>query len=258
MPGHGAVAGLHRDVPQLLGDLLGRTRVFLAGTAVFTAASVLAGLATTPAVLIAARFLQGVGSAAATAVGLGILVTLFDEPRERARAIGVFAFTGAAGASLGTVLGGVLTDYLSWRWTFYINLPIGGAAMVAIFAFLRLPQAAHDAKGRTVMQRILSLDLPGTMMLVPAIVCLLLALQWGGTEHPWNSSVVIGLFVGFGLMAAVFIGIQIWKGDEGTLPPRLFKNKDVVCAMLFAFFFGAGFFPLVYYLCKFRLPLFDL
>ncbi|WP_374778373.1 MFS transporter [Streptomyces sp. NBC_01310] len=114
-----------------LGDLIGRKRMFLAGTGVFTAASLLAGVATSPGVLIAARFLQGVGSAMASAVSLGILVTLFTQPRERAKAIAVFSFTGAAGASIGQVLGGVLTDALTWNWIFFINLPIGLATLLA-------------------------------------------------------------------------------------------------------------------------------
>ncbi|MFD6972921.1 MFS transporter [Streptomyces sp. NPDC059949] len=114
-----------------LGDLIGRRRMFLAGTGVFTAASLLAGVATSPGVLIAARFLQGVGSAMASAVSLGILVTLFTQPRERAKAIAVFSFTGAAGASIGQVLGGVLTDALTWNWIFFINLPIGLATLLA-------------------------------------------------------------------------------------------------------------------------------
>jgi EmrB/QacA subfamily drug resistance transporter len=115
-----------------LGDLLGRRRMLIAGTAVFVAASVLAGLATSPALLIAARFLQGAGSAMSSAVSLGIIVTLFPAPAERAKAFGVFAFTGAAGASIGQVLGGVLTDLLSWHWIFLINLPIGVAALLAM------------------------------------------------------------------------------------------------------------------------------
>ncbi|MEU3195051.1 MFS transporter, partial [Streptomyces sp. NPDC006992] len=123
-----------------LGDLLGRKRMFLAGTGVFTAASLLAGLATTPALLLAARFLQGVGSAMATAVGLGILVTLYPGSKERAGAIAVFSFTGAAGASIGQVLGGVLTDLLDWHWIFFINLPIGAL----VFA-LALPSLPSDA-----------------------------------------------------------------------------------------------------------------
>ncbi|OLT38434.1 MFS transporter [Actinomadura sp. CNU-125] len=122
-----------------LGDLVGRKTMFLAGNAVFTAASLLAGAATGPAVLIVARFLQGVGSAMAASVVLGILVTLYTEPGERARALGVFGFTGAAGASIGQVLGGVLTDALNWHWIFLINLPIG---LVAIL--LALPALPRD------------------------------------------------------------------------------------------------------------------
>ncbi|TQS29879.1 MFS transporter [Microbispora sp. KK1-11] len=108
-----------------LGDLIGRRAVFLAGNVVFAAASLLAGAATGPGMLIGARFLQGVGSAMASAVVLGILVTTFTDAGERAKAIGVFSFTGAAGASLGAVLGGVLTDALGWNYIFLINVPIG-------------------------------------------------------------------------------------------------------------------------------------
>ncbi|MFD5317865.1 MFS transporter [Streptomyces sp. NPDC127098] len=119
-----------------LGDLLGRRRMFAAGTAVFTGASLLAGLATSPGLLIAARFAQGVGSAMASSVALGILVTLFTEPRERGRAIAVFSFTGATGAAIGQVLGGVLTDGLSWHWIFFINVPLGIAALVLARRYL--------------------------------------------------------------------------------------------------------------------------
>lgn len=102
--------------------------------------------------------------------------------------------------------------------------------------------------GNNLREKLLKLDLLGTAALIPAIICLLLALQWGGSTYPWNNSRIIGLFVGFGLLIAIFIGIQFWKGDEGTLPPRFFKNRNVLCAMLFSCFFGAAFFPLIYYL----------
>ncbi|MCT9934060.1 MFS transporter [Planotetraspora sp. A-T 1434] len=125
-----------------LGDLLGRKAVFLAGNVMFTAASLLAGAATGPGTLIAARFLQGAGSAMASAVVLGILVTLFTESGERAKAIGVFSFTGAAGASLGSVLGGVLTDGLGWHAIFFINLPIG---LVTIGLAIRVLPADRGA-----------------------------------------------------------------------------------------------------------------
>jgi MFS family permease len=111
-----------------LGDLLGRKRVFVAGLTLFTVASLLCGLSTGQEMLIAARFGQGIGGALASAVSLGMIVTLFPEPRERGQAIGAFSFVGAAGASIGQVLGGVLTEGLGWHWIFFINLPIGVAA----------------------------------------------------------------------------------------------------------------------------------
>lgn len=132
------------------------------------------------------------------------------------------------------------------------SLPIGGLAMVIIFFFLHINRNTADTKDMTFMERIKQLDLAGAAIFIPGVICLLLALQWGGADYAWNDSKIIGLFVGFGLMIAIFIGIQFWQGDRGTLPPRLFKNRDALFAMLFALFFGAGFFPMIYYLCKFR------
>src|SRR5215468_2051684 len=108
-----------------LGDLVGRRSVFLTGLAVFTAASLLCGLATDPAILIAARFAQGIGGAVTSAVVLGMIVPMFPEPRERARAIGIYAFVGSAGATIGFFAGGLLTQAASWHWVFFVNVPIG-------------------------------------------------------------------------------------------------------------------------------------
>src|ERR1035441_7373139 len=113
-----------------LGDLVGRKRMFIAGLATFTAASVLCGVSASQQMLIAARFAQGIGGAATSAVSLGMIVTLFPEPGERGTAIGAFSFVGAAGASIGQVLGGILTQAFGWHWIFFINLPIGVGAMV--------------------------------------------------------------------------------------------------------------------------------
>src|SRR5215469_14518404 len=108
-----------------LGDLLGRKRMFLAGIAVFTLASLACGLAAGPGMLIAARFVQGAGAAMASAVTLGMIVRLFDEPADQGRAVGAFAFTGAVGASAGLIVGGLLVQYATWHWIFLVNLPIG-------------------------------------------------------------------------------------------------------------------------------------
>ena len=108
-----------------LGDLLGRRSVFLVGLAVFTTASLLCGLSQSQGMLIAARFVQGVGGALASAVILGMIVTMFPEPREQAKAIGVYSFVASAGASIGLLLGGVLTQAINWHWIFFVNIPIG-------------------------------------------------------------------------------------------------------------------------------------
>src|SRR6201991_1775213 len=122
-----------------IGDLIGQRRVFLTGLVVFTAASLLCAVAQTQGMLIAARFVQGAGGAVASAVILGMIVTMFPEPREQAKAIGIYAFVASAGASIGLLLGGVLTEAISWHWIFFVNVPIGIATGLASQRLL-----AHD------------------------------------------------------------------------------------------------------------------
>lgn len=204
-----------------LGDLIGRKRMFIGGTVVFTAASVLAGVATTPAVLIAARFLQGVGSAMAAAVSLGLLVTLFTEPGERARAIAVFSFTGAAGASIGQVLGGVLTDALDWHWIFWINLPIG-VATVAL-AVVALPAERGPGLGAGVDGLGALLVTTGLMLSIYTVVKV--------EEHGWISAHTLGLgTVGLVLLA----GFVVQQATAATplMPLRIFRSRSVSGANL--------------------------
>src|SRR5258708_37517035 len=115
-----------------LGDLIGRKRIFLIGLVMFTAASLLCGLSVSQPMLIAARFLQGIGGAVSSAVILGMVVTMFPEPAERARAIGIFSFVASAGASIGLLAGGLITQAVSWHWIFFVNLPIG--IVIAVLA----------------------------------------------------------------------------------------------------------------------------
>jgi hypothetical protein len=118
---------------------------------------------------------------------------------------------------------------------------------VTIQIFLHINRK-NNPENLSFVKRILKLDVIGNAILIPAVICLLLALQWGGSTYPWKSAKIIGLFVGFGLLTALFIASQLWLDERGTLPPRLFKNRNMVFAMAFAFFFGAGFFSIIYYL----------
>ncbi|WP_395108580.1 MFS transporter [Actinomadura sp. SCN-SB] len=200
-----------------LGDLIGRKRMFVAGTAVFTLASLLAGAATTPGALIAARFLQGVGSAMASSVSLGILVTLFPDSRERAKAIGVFAFTGAAGASIGQVLGGVLTDLLDWHWIFLINLPIGLASIAVALPVLASDRGLGLPAGADVAGAVLVTS--GLMLGIYTVV--------KAEEHGWVSAHTLGLGA---LALALLAGFFVRQATARTplMPLRILRSRAVV------------------------------
>ena len=133
-----------------LGDLVGRRKVFLIGVAAFTLASALCGLAAGPAMLIAARFLQGAAGAVASAVILGMVVGLFPDGRERARAIGIYSFIGAAGAAIGLLAGGVLTQTLGWHWVFLVNVPIGTLTVLTALRVLPVDRPVAAGRGRDV------------------------------------------------------------------------------------------------------------
>src|SRR5215203_4157895 len=134
-----------------LGDLISRRWMFLAGLGVFTAASLLCGVVQSQGLLVAARFLQGVGGAMTSAVILGMIVTMFPEPREQAKAIGVFSFVASAGGSVGLIAGGVLTQIISWHWIFFINIPIGLATAVLAVRLLAADRRENTGAGADVI-----------------------------------------------------------------------------------------------------------
>lgn len=203
-----------------LGDLLGRRRVFLGGLGLFTAASLAAGLAGNATVLVVSRFVQGVGGALASAVVLGMIVTMYPEPRARAKAIGVYSFTQAAGASIGLIAGGALTQALSWHWTFYVNLPIGAVALVLA---VRVVEADRGTGLRA------GLDALGAVLVTAAVMLGV----YGITAAAW------GALAGSGVLLAGFVVRQA-KARTPLLPLRLFRSRAVTGANLVMVLMVAG------------------
>jgi EmrB/QacA subfamily drug resistance transporter len=196
-----------------LGDLLGRKRLFLAGIAVFVLASLACGLAADPAMLITARFVQGAGAAMASSVTLGMIVRLFDQPAEQGRAIGAFAFTGAVGASAGLISGGLLVQYASWHWIFFVNLPVGLAAWVAAWRVLPDDRGLGLRDGADVLGALLATS--GIMLAVFAIAS---RADW------WTGLVAVALLAAFAARQAT--------ARTPLLPPRVLASRNVVGANL--------------------------
>jgi EmrB/QacA subfamily drug resistance transporter len=218
-----------------LGDLVGRKRVFMIGLATFTIASLLCGLAQSQGMLIAARFVQGVGGALTSAVILGMLVTMFPEPREQAKAIGIYGFVASAGGSIGLLAGGVLTEAITWHWIFFINLPI--AIGTALFA-QRLIDADRglgigrgaDVLGATLVTSSLML---GVYTIVKA------------TEYGWGSSHTLGLGAASLALLAAFVLRQARTANP-LMPLRVFRSRNVAGANLIQVVVVAGMFGMFF------------
>jgi EmrB/QacA subfamily drug resistance transporter len=214
-----------------LGDLLGRRRLFLAGLGLFTFASVLCGLAPTAELLIAARFLQGIGAAVVSAMVLGILVTIFSNPRQTARAMSVYAFVASAGGSIGLLVGGTLTQVVSWHWIFYINVPIGLAAM-AIGAML-IPKHVGDGMHHGV-------DIPGAV-LVTAAPSLAIYTIIQASERGWATAETLALAAGSVALAVLFLVVEMRRRNP-LVPLRIFRSRNVSGANLVRALFPVGLF----------------
>jgi len=200
-----------------LTDLYGRKGFLLWGVTAFLLASGLCGLAQDMTQLIVFRGLQGLGGGVLMATVFAAVSALFP-PRERARYQGIFGATFALASVVGPLIGGYLTDYLSWRWVFYVNLPVGFIALIMLWSFF--PDTSQPREGRP------RIDFAGAAALVAGVTPLLLALSWGGLEYPWASPQIVGLLVFAAAMAALFLRIEA-RAPEPIIPLRLFRINAI-------------------------------
>jgi EmrB/QacA subfamily drug resistance transporter len=218
-----------------LGDLVGRKRVFMVGLAIFTSASLVCGIADSQAMLVGARFVQGVGGAATSAVILGMIVTMFPEPAEQAKAIGVYSFVAAAGASIGLMLGGVLTQSLSWHWIFFVNVPIGIATALLATRFVAGDEGIGLREGA---------DVPGAALVTGALMLGVYTIL-SVSDYGWGSLHTIGLGVLSVLLLAAFIRRQRLAATP-LVPLRIFRSRNVSGANVIQMLMVAGLFGMFF------------
>jgi EmrB/QacA subfamily drug resistance transporter len=220
-----------------LGDLFGGRRLFLAGITLFTLASLVCGLSTSQGMLIAARSVQGLGGAVASAVSLSLMMSLFTEPAERAKAMGIFGFVAAGGGSIGVLLGGILTDTINWHWIFLVNFPIG--ILVYVLSVRLLPEARGHFTGR--------IDIAGAVTVTASLILAVYAIV-NGNDKGWTSARTLGLLGAAAVLLAAFLWIESHV-ESPLVPLRLFRLRNVAvantvgvlwAASMFAWFFLAA------------------
>lgn len=221
-----------------LGDLLGPRKLFIGGIVLFTAASLVCGLSTTQGMLVAARAVQGLGGATASAVSLGLMMGLFTTAGDRAKAMGFFGFVAAGGGSIGVLLGGVITDLISWHWIFLVNVPIG--AVVVLLSLRLLPA---DPEGR----RTGRIDFAGAITVTAALMIAVYAIV-NGNKNGWTSAQTLGLLGASAALLAAFLVIES-RVQNPLVPLGLFRHRNLSvanvvgvlwAAAMFAWFFLAA------------------
>jgi EmrB/QacA subfamily drug resistance transporter len=224
-----------------LGDLVSRRGVFLAGLGVFTVASVVCGLAQSQQVLVAARFVQGVGGAMTSAVVLGMIVTMFPEPRQQAKAIGVYASVASAGGSVGLLAGGILTQAISWHWIFFINAPVG--VVTAVLALRLLDKDTGIGFGQ-------GADVLGAVLITTSLIVGIYTIVGPAGEHGWGAGQTLSLAAAALALLVAFV-VREATNRFPLIPLRLFRSRtvlgaNVIQALTIAGLFGMFFLGVLY------------
>jgi EmrB/QacA subfamily drug resistance transporter len=218
------------------GDILGRKSVFMAGLALFSVASLVCGAAQSQGMLVAARFVQGVGGAMTSAVILGMIVTMFPEPREQAKAIGVYGFVASAGGSIGLLAGGVLTQSINWHWIFFINIPIGIVTAVLANRLLERDKGIGFGDGA---------DIPGAVLITSSLMLGVYTIVKPAADYGWGSGRALG-FAAASLALLIAFVVREARVANPLIPLRIFRSRNVSGANVIQAFLVAGMFGLFF------------
>jgi MFS family permease len=218
--------------------------VFLVAILVFEVGSALCGGAPNSNAFIVGRAIAGIGSAGIFS-GATVIVAQIVPLAKRPIYVGLMGSTFGLSSVIGPLLGGAFTDKVTWRWCFYINLPIGGFTLLVLFLFLAVPPPPHTST-YTWKRQILRLDPLGSILFLPSVICFLLALQWGGTTYPWANGRIIALFLISGILMIAFVAVQIWLKTDATVPPHIFNQRSIISGVVFAMCVGGGLISMLY------------
>ncbi|KAK3716064.1 hypothetical protein LTR37_006794 [Vermiconidia calcicola] len=224
-------------------SILSTKWTFVSAIAMFEVGSAVAGPAVNSLMLIIGRAIQGIGSAGIFG-GAFIIISETTPLEKRSIFTGFLGATFAIASVVGPLLGGALSDHASWRFCFYINLPLGAITLVVVILCLPPLGKKESLKGLTWQKIVARFDPVGSFIIIPSIICLLLALQWGGVTYQWSDPTIIGLLVCFAVTFLAWAGLQVWMGDNATVSVNVIKRRTVLCANLYMLL-GAGAFTIV-------------
>jgi len=229
-----------------MADIFGRRACMLFAIVIFTLSSIFCGLSNSMDMLIVFRGIQGIGGSGLVSLCMIIIADIVPI-RKRGQYMGILGAVGAFSTVVGPLIGGLFTDHMSWRWAFYINVPLAIIAFIIILIFVKIP--TNDDNMR---KRLLRIDYAGTVVLIFCVICLLLALEWGGVDYEWSSWQIILLFSLFAVFFVIFVIIELKFAKEPIIPPEIFKVRNINCMIVavsligFAFMGSCTYIPLYF------------